>query len=604
LVFEMVTSLLITFTALSAIYAIDVPIRHAKSMELQMPMRDGVSLHTLIFFPHAEQKNPSGKYPAVVDRSPYGYGDLEWIVDIFLPLGFVSIGQDMRGTEKSGGNFSLWVSDANDSQDLGDWIVKQDWSNGEVYSFGASADGMGSFQTIKNNPSWLAAQYIAWAPAAMYKILVPYGTYKEKTAEDWLHGLTMPNPSVVDDNIKLVRENEMHSPFWESVELSPADYQNMHGRSGFWGGWYDLFVTGTIEAYEGYNTMSDESVRYTSVITIDPLGHCQDVAYMFPQNTVMGRTALVFGQLFQVFGVKASERMLVRNITFFVMSSNDEVGLAAGQYWTSLENWPKPKMTDYYLHADQTASTEIPKPSEETSTSYKYDPANPAPTMGGNNLPDSIGGTIPCGPLDQAEVDARSDVLTFTTAVMEEELALTGTILATLYVSSNAKDTDFTAKVSDVYPTGEVRILQDNAIRMRWREGGLEPVAMKRGEVYKVEFDLWNTSYVVAPGHALRFSISSSNYPRFSVNPNNGLLLSDENYPGEFIVATNTLYHSSRYASKISLPVVHKRLLPNIDVVKEVQKAYPSLTNDVLVKLSKHVDDNLLQMIGSKAKKM
>jgi len=74
----------------------------------------------------------------------------------------------------------------------------------------------------------------------------------------------------------------------------------MRGRSGFWGGWYDLFLTGTIEAFEGYNTMSDESVRYTSLITIDPLGHCQDVANLFPQNTVLGRTALVFGQLFQV----------------------------------------------------------------------------------------------------------------------------------------------------------------------------------------------------------------------------------------------------------------------------------------------------------------
>jgi hypothetical protein len=90
-------------------------------------------------------------------------------------------------------------------------------------------------------------------------------------------------------------------------------------------------------------------------------------------------------------------------------------------------------------------------------------------------------------------------------------------------------------KISDVYPTGEARLLQDNAVRMRWREGGLEPVNMKKGEVYKVELSLWNTSYVVAPGHNLRFVVSSSNFPRFSVNPNNGLLLADENYPGTVI---------------------------------------------------------------------
>jgi predicted acyl esterase len=79
-----------------------------------MPTRDGEYLRTLIYFPHAEISNPEGKFPAVVDRSPYGYGDLEWIVDIFLPFGFVAIGQDMRGTEKSTGNFSMWFSDAND----------------------------------------------------------------------------------------------------------------------------------------------------------------------------------------------------------------------------------------------------------------------------------------------------------------------------------------------------------------------------------------------------------------------------------------------------------------------------------------------------------
>eukprot|EP01035_Chromulina_nebulosa_P034394 gene34394-46136_t len=246
-----------------SVYA-EFPIRGAKSMEFQMPTRDGTFLHTLVYFPHSKAKDPQGKFPTVIDRSPYGYGDLEWVGDIFLPFGFVAIGQDMRGTEKSSGNFSLWISDANDSEDLGNWVVGQDWSNGEVYTIGASADGMGSIQTLKNDPSWLTAQYVIWAPAEMYKILIPYGAYKQKTAEDWLLGLTMPNPEVVNDNIQTVHENEMHSAFWESVELSEKDYKNFRGRSGFWAGWYDLFSTGTIAAYEGYNSLSDPSVRSTS----------------------------------------------------------------------------------------------------------------------------------------------------------------------------------------------------------------------------------------------------------------------------------------------------------------------------------------------------
>ena len=122
---------------------------------------------------------------------------------------------------------------------------------------------------------------------------------------------------------------------------------------------------------------------------------------------------------------------------------------------------------------------------------------------------------IPCGPLDQSEVDTRDDVLTFTTPLYEDELALTGPLTAVLYVSSDCIDTDFTVKISDVYPTGEVRLIQDSALRMRWREKGLEPVYMEQGQIYEIEMTLWNTSYVIAPGHAIRFSVSSSNYPRY-----------------------------------------------------------------------------------------
>jgi hypothetical protein len=341
---------------------------------------------------------------------------------------------------------------------------------------------------------------------------------------------------------------------------------------------YYLFPhLGTIQAFDGYNTLSDPSVRYTSVITIDPLGHCLDGAEYFTENAIMGRTGLVIGQLFATYGITPVLRSNIKNVTFYVMSSNDEAGHAAGQYWTTMERFPAATMTPFYFHADKTASTVAPTDTTAVSTTYKYDPADPAPTMGGCNLPHSIGGSIPCGPLDQQEVDKRSDVLTFQTPLMTEELAISGGIYATLYVSSDAIDTDFTVKVSDVYPTGEARILQDNAVRMRWREGGLDAVYMEKDQIYKMEMNLWNTSYVVAPGHALRFSVSSSNFPRFSVNPNNGLLLADPQYPGENITALNTLYHSSEYPSHVTLPIVSKSQLPEVNILKEVQTMYPML---------------------------
>jgi len=308
----------------------------------------------------------------------------------------------------------------------------------------------------------------------------------------------------------------------------------------------------------------------------------------------------MLAQLFEVYGIFEVKRSAIKNITFYVMSSNDEAGLAAGQYWTSVENWPSARMTDYYFHADKTASTSAPTIKETASTTFSFDPSNPVPTFGGNNLPPSIGGSISCGPLDQSAADARSDVLTFQTEIQQRDLALTGGIMATLYVSSDVIDTDFNVKVSDVYPTGEVRLLQDNAVRMRWRNGSPTPEYLVKGEVYEVQMNLANTSYVIPTGHALRFSVSSSNFPRFSVNPNNGLLLADEKYPGENVIAHNTIYHSAKYPSRVSLPVVQKIQLPQVHVLKEVQTAYPQITTELLAKFSASIE----KMIKRSAKKL
>lgn len=187
--------------------------------------------------------------------------------------------------------------------------------------------------------------------------------------------------------------------------------------------------------------------------------------------------------------------------------------------------------------------------------------------------------------MDQGEIDKRSDVLVFQSPVFMEELAMTGPIFAHLFVSSDAIDTDFMVRISDVYPTGEVRLLQDSAIRMRWREGGLTPVFMSKGEVYEAKMSLWNTSYVLAPGHALRFSIASSNYPRFSVNRNNGVLLASAD-PGPNITATNVIHHSPQYPSFVSLPVVDRVLqLPKIHNVKlAVEEAFPKLDTKFILR--------------------
>jgi hypothetical protein len=289
------------------------------------------------------------------------------------------------------------------------------------------------------------------------------------------------------------------------------------------------------------------------------------------------------------------KRPNIKNITFYVMSSNDDAGRAAGQFWTTVESWPRPNPTRFYLHGDGSVSTTRPVVTDglKESTSYVHDPANPIKTKGGNNLFSDA----PCGPLDQQEIDSRSDVITFQTPVLTEELVMTGAINGYLYVSSDAIDTDVMVRVSDVYPNGEAHLIQDSAVRMRWRQGGTTPVFMEKGVVYPAYISLWNTSYVVAPGHALRFAISSSNYPRFSVNANNGLLLNDPNYPGENVVATNTIYHSQKFPTYFELPIVKKVQLPQVhDLKAEFTAAYPQVDYDRVMQKAPEIFERMNRM--------
>jgi len=325
-----------------------------ESEEVMLPMRDGVMLHTAIHFPRGR----TGKFPTVIDRSPYGYGDMEWVTDLFIPFGFVALGQDIRGTEKSQGNFTLYELDAMDSRDLGDWVVAQEWSDGRIFTIGASADGLAAFQVPMTNPPWLKGQYQIWCPADMYNVILPDGAYKQKTAEDWLRGLTMPNPDVVNDNIEFVHKNEMRTVVWDNIAMDQRKYGYVNYPNAFWAGWWDLFLKETLAAFDGYNTQSAEPWRGQTKITIDPCGHCIEAGEFYTENAIQGRTGLVIAQMFEVMGITSKHaRSAIKHVTFYVMSSNDDAGKKAAQYWTTLDSFPVPQMTDYFLNADKTVTT-------------------------------------------------------------------------------------------------------------------------------------------------------------------------------------------------------------------------------------------------------
>jgi putative CocE/NonD family hydrolase len=218
---------------------------------------------------------------------------------------------------------------------------------------------------------------------------------------------------------------------------------------------------------------------------------------------------------------------------------------AKGDYWVALDEWPAYTNTSFYLTPTRTLST-TPSSTPET-ISYIYDPKNPVPTLGGNNL------IIKCGPLDQRNVTSRSDVILFTSSPLQDYLAVTGHMTVQLYVSSNATDTDFTAKLMDIYPTGQAILLQDQAYRMRWRYNSTKVLPMSPYTVYPIEIDLWSISYIFNPSHKIQLAISSSNTPRFSTNPNNGRLIQEG---GPLVFAQNTLHIGGNTPARLTLPVV------------------------------------------------
>jgi uncharacterized protein len=248
----------------------------------------------------------------------------------------------------------------------------------------------------------------------------------------------------------------------------------------------------------------------------------------------------------------ASEMAPVR---IYVMGAND---------WRDEKDWPLPdtEWRRYYLHSrgnansaygDGALSTETP--GSEPPDSFLYNPLNPVPTNGGGLC--CYPNSVPGGAFDQAMVEHRADVLVYSTEPLAEDVEVTGPVKLTLYASSSASDTDFTAKLVDLTPCGFARNLTDGIIRARVRESRSDPKLMTGGKVYEFTIDMWSTANLFKAGHRIRLEVSSSNFPRFDRNPNTGheLFTDAETRP-----ALQTVMHDRGFASYLTLPIIPKRI--------------------------------------------
>ncbi|KAF0977099.1 hypothetical protein FDP41_003752 [Naegleria fowleri] len=462
------------------------------------------NLFTLVTFPNLSEKT---KFDLVLEKTPYGTDSLTLEEKVFNNAQFAFAGQDNRGCHQSSGNYSIWRTETIDSHQTIEFLMKTmpNQLTGKVFSYGASADAISSYFLPRVKSPYLAGQCLVVGTANVHKFIYQNGAFRQQDLSVWLERLAHQPQS-----LPIIIEHEGMSEFWESNTLRSGE--NVTFPSLHIAGWNDLFLDGTLNAFKMYRQYRP----HDTYLIIVPTGHCQKSEISYPEQELLLHPELLCPYLF-----KYSSLPFIDKITLYMMGPNSEPSsYANGNYYVTLPDFPETEPLRLYLTSSRTLSPHPFTSSPLTNLTFVYDPRNPTPTIGGNNL------FVPtCGPYDQRTNENRPDNIIFTSEPFTRETMLVGSMKLSLRVSSNCTDTDFVVRLSDVYPEpdGRSMLLSDSIQRMRWRHGGSEKHLMTPNEIYELEIELWPTAYIFHERHRIRVAITSSNYPRFSVNPNNGL---------------------------------------------------------------------------------
>lgn len=525
----------IAFTAL----ALDA---HGGEVE-PVPMRDGITLATEVLLPDGE-----GPFPVTLLRSVYGRGFAAEHAAPFNEKGVALVVQDTRGRGDSDGKDMVFLTDGwgelRDGADTVAWIRAQPWCNGTVTTMGGSA--LGITQVLMAGATQdVAAQSMLVAASDFYgQLSYQGGVWRKFLCENWV---AMQGSEHV---LELWKSHPSRGEFWAQFDAA-ARAPEITAPGLHIGGWWDIFAQGTLDNFTSRQYHGGEGARGNQLLVMGPWLH--GPTREAGDLVLPGNFNYDFGGLEREFldhwnqGVDngVMDGPAVRYYTIGDVENPN----APGNEWREADDWPPFPTVDtpYYLAPDNTLATEAP--SSTDSISYRYDPAKPCPTMGGANL---FANVLPTGPKDQRELNERDDVITFMTPVLDEAVEITGRVTVVLHVSSDTPDTDFTAKLLDVYPDGRQVLMLDNIQRVKYRNGFEEPDPLTPGDIGRIEIDLWSISLIVDQGHRIGVQISSSNYPRFEKNPNTGADFPDD---GDLQVATNTIHFGGETPSALVLPV-------------------------------------------------
>lgn len=498
-------------------------------------MRDGIKLATSIYLPKG-----NGPWPAVLVRTPYGKELQATGNSVWTNRQYALIVQDTRGRFKSEGEYRPFMTDHIDGYDTIEWIAKQTWSNGKVGMYGASAMGITANLAAMMNPPHLVANFVLVARSSIYsQSAFMGGVYRKELNDPWLKRQNAE--WVIAETLK----HNVYDGFFDLAEM-PKHWHEIHIPVYNYAGWYDIFEQGNIDNFVGLQSQGADLAAGNQKLIVGPWGHGKIEEVSYPKDSVVNSTEEALRWFDYWLNGKDNGIMDEPPVRYYVMGDVASAGAPGNEWRTSLA-WPVPaRPTSYYLKNGGALDGSMPT-EQESSDGYAYDPRNPVPTIGGANL------SIKKGPMDQRAIGPRKDILKFVTPALALPVEVTGRVSVELWGESDAPDTDWMAKLVDVYPDGAERLVLDSAARARFRAGVDREVFMKKGEVYKFTIDLWSTSLIFNKGHRIAIHVSSSNDPRYDPNPNTGKPLRADD---ETRIAHNAVHHDRAHPSRVLLPVV------------------------------------------------
>ena len=537
--------------------------------EIMVPMRDGVKLRTKI------AKSSPDRSSVILIR---GYDTDSWIdVDRFVRAGYICVSQATRGhigSEGAHGMDNRFFDDAQDGYDALTWISQQPWCDGNIAMYGSSYYGATQWLVVpRGHPNLKAIIPQNVNPDPWQRMYRDHGAIQlahtarriyDYNAEgrgkvarfgwwNWYRHL----PLITLDTVagtppnKLYNDYITHSTyddFWKAIGIRDK-LHNIRIPVYLMGGWYDNYPGVTLDYFEKLTKLgATDEIR----VAISPTTHTRHMVVGdrdFGENARKDEIGLAIRWLDAVLKGEDNGIRDEPKVKIFVMGINQ---------WREEQEWPlaRTRFTRYYLHGSGTKggglSPDVPE--GNPSTAYVYDPDTPVPTLGGNHSAPHMPGIIRAGPVDQRSNEIRKDVLVFTSEPLTADLEVTGPIVVKLYAASTAKDTDFIARLIDVYPDGRAYNLTEGIIRARFRESIWElPCLLTPGKVEEYTIDLMATANVFKKGHRIRVHITSSNFPMWDRNPNTG---HEQGMSAKVIPAEQTIYHNRKYPSHIMLPII------------------------------------------------